>query len=165
MWTSNDCSLKKKKRKRNRNWKTKQIWSETWAIMQLAQHWKKLKSCALPIIFSFFLNLSPEKFAGLSLVFSYRTLHRVISWACRMKNHLSPSSLMVKCQSKYLWAVKVDFWWTGVIFLSRATCAADFMCLETSMFPLPRTQISWLTSLSGIFYSCFCSLTICFFPL
>lgn len=118
----------------------------------------KLKFCAIPITFSFFLCLFPVNFAGLSLVFSYRTLHRAISWACRMKNHLSPFSHMVKCQSKYLWAVKVDFWWTWVNFLSRAACAGAFMCLETCMFPLARTQISQLRSLSGIFYSCFCSL-------
>lgn len=109
-WTSNDCSLRKEKKKKgNRNWKTKQMWSDTWAVMQTAQHWMKFKFCAFPITFSFFLCLFPGNFAVLSLVFSYRTLHRDIGWAHRMKNHLLPSSGVVTCHFKYLWDVKVDF--------------------------------------------------------
>lgn len=115
----------------------------------------KLKFCALLITFSFFLCLFPVNFAELSFVFSYRALHRDISWARRMKYQLLPSSHVVKYQSQYLWAVKVDFWWTRVNFLSSAACVGVFICLETCMFPLSRTQISRLASLSDLFLQLF----------
>lgn len=45
------------------------MWTDIWAVMQMAQHWMELKFCALPIKFSFFLCLFPVNFAGLPLVF------------------------------------------------------------------------------------------------